>query len=336
MLGVTMRSGVGISSVCRWIFRDSASVRLPARRDFLKAAIGGIAGAAFGVPGFPSKVARAQSGTNAVAAGRDNVHVLRAGQHNVVAMTDSDGLVLVNGGLASEATTLLERVALLAGGKDIQTLFNTCWHPEHTGLNEALGRAGAAIVAHENTRLWLTADITWPWNGQRFRPLPEVARPNKTFYTRDKLAVGDTHVEYGHVRASPHTDGDMYVFFPEANMLAVGEAVSGQGWPFIDYWTGGWIGGVVGGLESLLVLADDETLIVPARGPSLRRADLQAQYEMYNVIYERLATFLYGGKSPDEAVAARPTSEFDAKMGQPDDFVTVAFKSLWGYLAPDA
>ena len=138
------------------------------------------------------------------------------------------------------------------------------------------------------------------------------------------------------MRACPHTDGDCYVFFPEANVLAVGEAVSGEGWPSIDYWTGGWIGGVVGGLESLLVVANDETRIVPARGPLLRRADLEAHYEMFAVIYERLATLLNQGRGPDEALAAHPTSEFDAKMGAPDEFVVRAFRSLWGYIAPDA
>jgi glyoxylase-like metal-dependent hydrolase (beta-lactamase superfamily II) len=252
-------------------------------------------------------------------------------------MTGDVGVVLVNGNSANHATTLLEKIAGLSGNRDIQTLFNTCWHSEQTGLNEALGRVGATIIAHENTRLWLTQDVTWPWDGQSFSALPEPARPNKTFYGKESLTVDRRQrIEYGHVRACPHTDGDCYVFFVDANVLAVGEAVSGVGWPSIDWWTGGWIGGIVGGLESLLVVADEQTRIVPARGPLLRRADLQAQYEMYNVIYERLATHLNGGRGPEEAVAAHPTREFDGKMGPSDEFVRRAFRSLWGYLAPDA
>jgi glyoxylase-like metal-dependent hydrolase (beta-lactamase superfamily II) len=311
-------------------------VLLPARRDLLKAAVGSVvAGAVFGIPAFRSLVAHAQSGTNGIVALRDDLHVLTVGQSNVVAMTGVDGIVLVDGGHASQSTAFLEMISSLPDGANIHTLFNSCWHPEQTGLNETVGRAGATIIAHENTRLWLTVDITRPSDGQSFAPLPEIARPNKTFYARDKLALGDKHVQYGHVRASPHTDGDSYVFFPDSNVLAVGEAVSGAGWPIIDWWTGGWIGGVVGGLESLLVIADAQTRIVPARGPLLRRDDLQAQYEMYAIIYERLAGFLYGGRGPDEAVAARPTNEFDGKMGPSDEFVRQAFKSLWGYLAPD-
>jgi glyoxylase-like metal-dependent hydrolase (beta-lactamase superfamily II) len=298
---------------------------------------GALAGAALGTAAFRSAEALAQSAADPPLALADDLYLLKVGHSNIVARMSEDGVVLIDSGPADRSASVLETVSSLGrGGGEVRTLFNTCWHPEQTGLNDRLGRAGATIIAHENTRLWLTQDITWPWNGQRFEPLPEVARPNKTFYKRESLAVGDKRVEFGHVRACPHTDGDCYVFFPEANVLAVGEAVSGEGWPSIDYWTGGWIGGVVGGLESLLVIANDETRIVPARGPVLRRSDLQAHYEMFSLIYERLATLLNQGRGPDEALAAHPTGEFDAKMGPPDEFVVRAFRSLWGYIAPDA
>ena len=42
------------------------------------------------------------------------------------------------------------------------------------------------------------------------------------------------------------------------------------------------------------------------------------------------------GRGPAEAVEAKPTKEFDAKMGNRDEFVRRAFESLWGYLSPDA
>jgi hypothetical protein len=45
---------------------------------------------------------------------------------------------------------------------------------------------------------------------------------------------------------------------------------------------------------------------------------------------------LNAGRGPDEAVAARPTAEFDAEMGPPDEFVRRSFESLWAYLSPDA
>jgi hypothetical protein len=39
---------------------------------------------------------------------------------------------------------------------------------------------------------------------------------------------------------------------------------------------------------------------------------------------------------PDEVAAAAPTKEFDAQWGNPTQFVDLAFKSMWGHLAPDS
>jgi glyoxylase-like metal-dependent hydrolase (beta-lactamase superfamily II) len=227
----------------------------------------------------------------------------------------------------------MNAVSRLPGAGPVRTIVNTHWHPEQTGSNERLGRAGGTIIAHENTRLWLTTDVTWPWDGRRFTRLPTVAQPNRTFYDKGELQSG---VRYGYIPDAAHTDGDLYVYFPEQNVLAVGDAVSGQGWPVVDWATGGWIGGIVGGLQRLQTLANAETRIVPARGPVLSLRDLEAQHEMYGTIYDRLTQLLNRGRGPGEAVAARPTKEFDAQMGNPDEFVRRAFESLWAYVSPDA
>jgi glyoxylase-like metal-dependent hydrolase (beta-lactamase superfamily II) len=266
----------------------------------------------------------------------DGFHLLRVGDTNVLAVADGNGVALVDGGTAATSQALIQSVAALAGGDKVHTLFNTHWHPEQTGSNEVLGRAGAMIVAHENTKLWLTTDVTWPWSNETVEPLPDVALPNKTFYTEQELTVGHRHVRCGHLRDCPHTDGDIYVFFPDDNVLAVGDAVSGAGWPAIDWWTGGWIGGIVGGLDMLLTVANADTRIVPARGAVLTHADLRTQYDMYSLIWERLAKTLYSGGGTQEALSAGPTKEFNDIMGDPDEFVRRAFQSLWAYLSPDA
>jgi cyclase len=298
------------------------------RRQLLKAAIGGAAGivlsgplSAFAQDAGPQKLS-------------DDLYILRIpGEANILAQTSADGVLLVDGGSPGGSDAVMKAVSVLAGGGKIHTLFNTHWHPEQTGSNERLGKAGATIIAQENTRLWLTQDITWPWNGKHFKRYPKIAQPNKTFYTTGKL---DSGVRYGYIPDAAHTDGDLYVQFPKQNVLAVGDVMTGQGWPDIDYWTGGWIGGIVGALQRLQTLADAETKIVPARGPVLGLTELKAQTEMYGTIYDRLSQLLNRGRGPSEAVAAKPTKEFDAQMGNPDEFVRRAFESLWAYLSPDA
>jgi cyclase len=264
----------------------------------------------------------------------DDLFVVRIpGQANVVAQTGADGVLIVDGGSAGSAEALMKAVSALPGGGPVHTIFNTHWHPEQTGSNELLGKAGKTIIAHENTRLWLTTDVTWSWNGQRFKRLPKVAQPNKTFYKTGTLESG---VQYGYIPDAAHTDGDLYVYFPKQNVLAVGDVVSNQGWPIVDWQTGGWIGGIVGGLQRLQTLANEETRLVPGRGPVLGLKELKAQAEMYGTIYDRLSQMLNKGRGPTEAVAAQPTKEFDALMGNGDEFVRRSFESLWAYLSPDA
>jgi len=294
--------------------------------------MGGAAGLVLGTP--LRGLAQASAAPVSILRLSDDLFVVTIpGEANVVAQTGREGVLLVDGGSAAASSALLKAVDGLPGGGPVHTIFNTHWHPEQTGSNEAIGIAGQTIIAHENTRLWLTTDVTWAWNGRRFKRLPKIAQPNKTFYTSGAL---DSGVRYAHIPDAAHTDGDLYVHFPAENVLAVGDVVSGQGWPVVDYATGGWIGGMVGGLQRLLAVANDATRIVPGRGPVLGYGDLKKQYDMYGKIYERLTTLLNRGRSPSEAVAAQPTKEFDATMGNPDEFVRRAFESLWGYLSPDA
>jgi cyclase len=301
------------------------------RRQIIKAAIGGAAGMVLGAPVL--RLSAAQTGTGTIQLSDDLFVVTIPGEANVVAQTGADGVLLVDGGSPSAYDALMNAVSTLPRAGRIHTIFNTHWHPEQTGSNERLGKAGATIIAHENTRLWLTQDITWPWDGRHFKRYPKIAQPNKTFYTTGQLESG---IRYGYIPDAPHTDGDLYVYLPKQNVLAVGDAVSGQGWPEIDYWTGGWIGGIVGGLARLQTIANADTRIVPAHGPLLKLADLKAQYGMYSTIYDRLSQLLNRGRGPREAVEARPTKEFDAQMGNADAFVRRAFESLWAYLSPDA
>jgi len=267
----------------------------------------------------------------------DRLFLLAGAGCNVVVSTGKDGVVMVDGGLAENAPALAKAVAALPNGGPVRTLFNTHWHPEQTGSNLALGTAGAAIIAQENTRLWLTEDITYPWDGRKFKKFPKVAQPNKTFYDKGAL---DSGIRYGYIADAAHTDGDLYVYFPEQNVLAVGDAAYGQGWPFMDYWTGGWIGGIVGGLQRIQSVANqgarNDTKIVPGQGPLLTPADIATQLDMYGNIYDRLNKMLNKGHSPSEAVAAKPAAEYEAKMGNPDVFIRRSFESLWAYLSPDA
>jgi cyclase len=302
------------------------------RRQLLKIAMAGTAGFIVGAPALRAQTASESVGNIKLA---DDLYIVRVpGEASVIAHTSREGVLLVDGGSAAGSDAVLKAVAALPNGAGkIHTLFNTHWHPEQTGSNEKLGTAGATIIAQENTRLWLQQNITFPWNGQTFKKLPKIAQPNKTFYDNGKL---DSGVRYGYISDAAHTDGDLYVYFPQQNVLAVGDAAYGQGWPVVDWWTGGWIGGIVGGLQRIQSVANPETKIVPATGQVLSAADIAAQLDMYGNIYDRLNQMINKGRGPIEAAAAKPAKEYEEKMGNADEFIRRSAESLWAYLSPDA
>src|SRR5678816_1071873 len=132
------------------------SNRLQTRREILKAAIGA-AGLVVGAPilgrGAVWAQAPAETGNLKLA---DDLYVIRMpGEANIIANVDAKGALLVDGGSAAGTDALAKAVAALPNAGTVHTLFNTHWHPEQTGSNERLGMAGATIIAHENTRLWL-------------------------------------------------------------------------------------------------------------------------------------------------------------------------------------
>lgn len=265
----------------------------------------------------------------------DRLTLITGAGGNVVAARGKQGALLIDGGSAERSGDLLKAVFKATASRQVPILFNTHWHPDQTGSNERLGRQGARIIAHENTRLWLGYENAVPGEARTYGPLPLQARPNETVYDTGKIMFDDQPVEYGYLLQA-HTDGDLYVFFPESNVLVAGGVVAADVWPVIDYPTGGWIGGLVEGLKTLIARTDAKTRIVPANGPMLTRADLEAQRDMYATIFDRMTKLLRKGMGPQEVLDAAPTREFDVKWGDSTLFVTLAFKSLWGHLAPDA
>jgi glyoxylase-like metal-dependent hydrolase (beta-lactamase superfamily II) len=254
---------------------------------------------------------------------------------NVVIMSSADGALLVDGGNAAQSAALLKLALKTANAKKVHTLFNTHWHPDQTGSNERVAKDGARIIAQENTKLWLGRKIVTDWLPGGYGPLPKAALPNKSFYTTDTLDFGNEKLAYGHL-GQAHTDGDLYVHFTRANVLAAGGVVSNAGWPLLDWQTGGWIGGLVAAYDRLLKVADDATKVVPANGGIVDRPFLQTCRDMYFQIFDRCVKQLVKGMGPDECADSQPAKEYEAQWGDSRAFVIAAFKSLWGHYAPDA
>jgi cyclase len=301
------------------------------RRVFLKTVVGGAAGLSLSSLVPPAAFAREKTTPITTTSLSDNLTLISGAGGNVVALTGRDGVLLVDGGEAERSGELIKTVSKLSDKRPIQTVFNTHWHWDHTGSNERLSKAGAKIIAHEYTKLWLGADFYVDWQDRQYKPRPAAALPTQTFYKNGELMFGDEKVEYGHLFQA-HTDGDIYVYFRDQNVLVAGDVVSVGSYPILDYSTGGWLGGIVEATKRLLEITNDSTKIIPGRGPVQTRADLQAEAEMLATMKDRLIGLMKKGIGTDDLLANPPTKEFDAKWGDPSLFLTNAFRGLWGHV----
>lgn len=296
----------------------------PSRRQFLELMLSGAALASWS----SHAAAQGQRPPIATTALNDHLHLISGAGGNVLVVTSGDGLVLVNGGSAERSTELLKSVSALANGKRLTTLINTDWCADHTGANEAVGSIGAEIIAHEHTKQYLANDQFIEWQRRTYKAKPKSALPTKTFYTKGSLTAGSERLEYGHLGPA-HTDGDIYVHLPMANVLMTGDVLTVGRYPMADYTSGGWLGGLVAATKTLLDLANGETRVIPGTGPVQTRADLQAQFEMLTTLRERLPKMMRQGMSAKDMLAAGATKEFDAKWGDPSLFLPVTYRGLW-------
>jgi glyoxylase-like metal-dependent hydrolase (beta-lactamase superfamily II) len=301
------------------------TVRL-SRRDVVFAAAASIAGTA--LPRFGLAQSTAAVGITELA---PSLALLAGLGANVVVLDSADGLLLVDGGSEAHAATLARTLAERWPGKQPAIVFNTNWRDEHTGANAALRRAGATVMAHENTKLWLGGDFFVAWEDRHYSPRPAEMLPQKTFYTSGKLELAGNAVEYWY-QPRAHTDGDVAVFFPDANVLVASDLLSVGRYPVPDYSTGGWIGGLVDATRALLDATDARTRVVAAEGGVYGRAELEAQLAMCTAVRTKAAEAFRGGMSLADFVASKPTAQFDAQWGDPAQFLALVYKGGFAHL----
>jgi cyclase len=278
-------------------------------------------------------VARA-AGTVDVADVAPGVKVLTASGVNIVVRETSAGLVVVDSGPAATREEVLAEIAKVAkeegtgGGGKVAALVNTHWHPDQTGGNEALGQGGAAIIAHAKTRQRLTAGWYVPAEDRYVKPLPAAGRPTKVFYATDTATLGDKKIELGYL-INAHTDGDAYVRFPDANVIAAGDVLAPQRDPVLDWFGGGWLGGRVDALAKLLTLGDARTRYVPSYGPVVGRAEVQAEHDLMKTIFERIVTNIRLGQTSEDMRKAGVLDGLPRKFEDPAKFLYDADKGFW-------
>jgi glyoxylase-like metal-dependent hydrolase (beta-lactamase superfamily II) len=245
---------------------------------------------------------------------RRNITVLRGSGGNIAVLTGPDGKLLVDAGFAVSRPAISNALTSI-NNDPIKHLVNTHWHIDHTDGNDWLHSAGAAIVAHDNTRKHLSiATRVEGWN-YTFPAAPPGALPETTFATDYEMRCNDTRIVLKHYPPA-HTDSDISVYFTDADVVHVGDTLWNGFYPFIDYSTGDSIDGSIRAAEANLAAITNNTIVIPGHGPVGGKSDVAEFGDMLVAVREKVAALKRQGKSLEEVVAAKPTAAFDAKWGQ--------------------
>lgn len=260
----------------------------------------------------------------------NQIYVLQGEGGNITVALGEDGALVIDSQFAPLYSKIKAAIAAITS-KPVRYLVITHFHRDHTGGAEAFGRDGATIVAHESVKVRMAEGTRNGLTGNIVPPAPEIALPKVTYKDAMMLSLQGRAAELHH-SAAVHTDGDTYVYFPDADVLATGDIVFLGRYPNIDFAYGGSIDGMIRGVDELINFARETTTIIPGHGPVGTRANMREYREMLVVARERIAKLKAAGKSEDEIVAAKPNADYDGRYGLDErsngNFIRVVYRSL--------
>lgn len=245
---------------------------------------------------------------------RRNISVLLGPGGNIAVLTGPDGKLLVDAEVITARPNVAAALASI-NADPIKQLINTHWHFDHTGGNEWVHQTGASILAHENTRKWLSADTRVEGWGYTFRAAPAGAIPTTVFQEEHTVHANGSTVALKRY-APAHTDSDISVHFTEADVLHTGDTLWNREYPFIDYSTGGSIDGQIRAAEANLAKVSATTIVIPGHGAVGGKPDLILFRDVLVEARDKVATLKKQGRTLEEVIAAKPTARFDAEWGQ--------------------
>jgi glyoxylase-like metal-dependent hydrolase (beta-lactamase superfamily II) len=246
---------------------------------------------------------------------RGNMHVLSGSGGNISVFNGTEGKLMVDAGIGVSKPKILKALGDISR-EPVRYLINSHWHFDHTDGNEWIHKNSAAtIIAHRQTRKNLDSTIrVVDWN-YTFAPAPAGALPSVLFDSEHTLHFNGSAI---HMKkyAPAHTNSDISVYFPHADILHVADTWWNPYYPFIDHSSGGTLDGMIAACNHNLKISTDKTIIVPGHGAVGNRGELMQFRDMLLTIQHNVSKLKKEGRSLADTIPARPTAAFDDKWGK--------------------
>lgn len=261
---------------------------------------------------------------------RGNLTLMEGSGGNILLVSGKKGNLLVDAGIDVSKEKMKVKIAEI-NDAPLQFLINTHWHFDHASGNEWINHEGAQIIAHENTKKWLSQTTRVDdWN-YTFPAAPEGAIPSTVIGKAHEVLFEGQLIKLKHYDPA-HTDSDLSVYFPDVDTLHVADTWWNGYYPFIDYNTGGSIHGMIKAAEENVKAVTDRTLVVPGHGPIGNKNDLIAYRDMLVNVQSSVAKLKKSGMLLKDVINAKPTKNYDEKWGKfvigPDFFTSLVYKGI--------
>jgi glyoxylase-like metal-dependent hydrolase (beta-lactamase superfamily II) len=235
-----------------------------------------------------------------------NFYYLEGQGGNVGVLVGDDGVLMIDDQFAPLTDKIMAAVKKLST-KPVRLLVNTHVHGDHTGGNENVGKLGINIMAHDNVRVRLAKGV----NGGA--PAPAVALPMMTFGDKVALHLNGEDIEIGKLPPA-HTDGDIYIRFPKADVIHVGDVFRTVGFPGVDGGNGGTVKGTIDALQMIVDLAGPNTKIVPGHGVVVSKNEVAAFRAATVEAQKRVGDMIKQGMTVEQVTAANPVADLVPKF----------------------